>query len=103
MSSGGSGLALGDESSLTPTQREVITELQKILMTLNQINESLQKTIALAEEGGEMRRTRRQAVEVGKEVFQGALGLTEEEAKGEVPLVFTSPNTTGSGNTTGES
>jgi len=71
----------GDESSLTPMQREVITELQKILMTLNQINESLQKTIALAEEGGEMRKARQEAVDTGRAVLEGALGVDAREAK----------------------
>jgi len=71
----------GDESSLTPMQREVITELQKILMTLNQINESLQKTIALAEEDGEMRKARQEAVDTGRAVLEGALGVDAREAK----------------------
>jgi hypothetical protein len=46
-------------------------------------NESLQKTIALAEEDGEMRKARQEAVDTGKAVLEGALGVEAgEEAEG---------------------
>ncbi|KAL0633216.1 hypothetical protein Q9L58_007900 [Maublancomyces gigas] len=72
-----------DESSLTTTQREILTELQKILMTLNQINDSLLNTISLTREGGEMRRRQKEATDTGEQVFGKALG-NEEERQGEV-------------------
>jgi len=57
------------ESSLTTTENEIITELQKILLTLNQINESLGKTIALTKEDGEMVKAHREATETGAKFF----------------------------------
>ncbi|KAH8151286.1 uncharacterized protein LAJ45_04488 [Morchella importuna] len=63
-----------DESSLTTTQREILTELQKILMTVDQLNDSLLKTIALAKEGGEMRRLQKEVITTGGKVFGDALG-----------------------------
>ncbi|RPB14356.1 hypothetical protein P167DRAFT_534189 [Morchella conica CCBAS932] len=63
-----------DESSLTTTQREILTELQKILMTVDQLNDSLLKTIALAKEGGEMRRLQKEVITTGGKAFGDALG-----------------------------
>jgi len=70
-------------SSLTATQKEVITELQKILLALNQINDSLGKTIALTKDDGEVVQAHREVTETGMTVFSFDEEEEEEDKEDE--------------------
>jgi len=67
----GEVMELDGERALTPLQREVITELQKILLTLNQINELLLKAIRKKETVEDAQKS---AVESVRRVFGGVGG-----------------------------
>ncbi|KAL7273996.1 hypothetical protein RUND412_003131 [Rhizina undulata] len=64
----------GGPASLTATEKEVLTELQKVLLTLNQINDSLLKTIALSGAKGALPQSQAETIATGKDVFRSALG-----------------------------
>jgi len=78
--------------SLSPIEREIIVELQKSLMTLQQINDSLVKAIAQTKAGSELLRAQQEVVDSGRKIFSKALG---QEGKEEGAVVEEGDRTSG--------